>query len=390
MNKPIIVCFSQSNDNLKNLTDELYNYYGSTVDQSSFHVKESLIHSIQTNILPRQETKLFIIDANDSNTETIRFIESVNKFCPTAIKLIIAENQHIYQIRKFVACNRTFQFLRSPWTVNELIIALKSVSQNYSNLKPAFKKTRRDLSFNEKVEEKVNERLQKLIDSNRAKDSLLSLIAHDLKNPFNALVGISEILINDWHTLSEEIKLELIGDLYKTSDETYKLLVNLLEWSKLQKEKLEVTINEVRVHNLVDSTLKLAESNASVKGIKIENKIDDSITVHTDENMIATVFRNLISNAVQYTQPGGNINITAKEEKDFCTFCISDNGSGIDKPHILDIFNKGSKKKINGNAKAFKGLGLILCKDFVEKNGGEIWLETQQGEGSKFYFTLPV
>jgi signal transduction histidine kinase len=390
MNKPIIVCFSQSNDNLKNLTDELYNYYGSTVDQSSFHVKESLIHSIQTNILPRQETKLFIIDANDSNTETIRFIESINKFCPTAIKLIIAENQHIYQIRKFVACNRTFQFLRSPWTVNELIIALKSVSQNYSNLKPAFKKTRRDLSFNEKVEEKVNERLQKLIDSNRAKDSLLSLIAHDLKNPFNALVGISEILINDWHTLSEEIKLELIGDLYKTSDETYKLLVNLLEWSKLQKEKLEVTINEVRVHNLVDSTLKVAESNASVKGIKIENKIDDNITVHTDENMIATVFRNLISNAVQYTQPGGNINITAKEEKDFCTFCISDNGSGIDKPHILDIFNKGSKKKINGNAKAFKGLGLILCKDFVEKNGGEIWLETQQGEGSKFYFTLPV
>jgi signal transduction histidine kinase len=389
MNKPVIVCFSHSNEHLKNLIAELSNYFGSAIDQSSYQHKESLLHSIQTNILPGQEKKLFVIDVRDSNTETVRFIESINKFCPTAIKLIIAENHHISQIRKFIVSNRTLQYLSSPWTVNELNIALKSVSQNYSNLKPAIKKTRHDLSFNEKVEEKVNERLQKLIDSNRAKDNFLSIITHDLKNPFNALSGISEILINDWDTLSEETKLDFIGDIHKTADETYKLLVNLLEWSKLQKEKLEVTINEVKIHNLVDTTLKVNESNASVKGIKIQNKIDDNIKVHTDENMIATVFRNLISNAMQYTQPGGNINITAKEEKDFCTFCVADNGSGIDKPHILELFNKGSRKKLNGNASAFKGLGLILCKDFVEKNGGQIWLETQKGEGSKFFFTVP-
>ncbi len=389
MNKPIVVCFSHSSEHLNNLIAELYNYFGSAIDQSSFHRKESLIHSIQTNILPGQETKLFVIDLKDSSTETIRFIESINKFCPTAVKLIIAENQHISQIRKLIASYRTLRYLSSPWTVNELYIALKSVSQYYSKLKPAVKNTRSDLSLNEKVEEKVIERLQKLIDSNRAKDSFLSIIAHDLKNPFNAIVGISEILLNEWDTLSEDIKLELIDDIHKTSDETHKLLVNLLEWSKLQKEKLELNIHEVKIHNLVDTTLKVNESNASVKGIKIQNKIDDNIKVKTDENMIATVFRNLISNAVQYTQPGGNINITAKEDKDFCTFCVADNGSGIDKPHILEIFNKGSRKKLNGNASAFKGLGLILCKDFVEKNGGEIWLETQKGQGSKFYFTVP-
>ncbi|MCA1759926.1 MAG: HAMP domain-containing histidine kinase, partial [Bacteroidales bacterium] len=139
----------------------------------------------------------------------------------------------------------------------------------------------------------------------------------------------------------------------------------------------------------VDNTLKVAESNALVKGIKIQNKIDNNIKVHTDENMIATVFRNLISNAVKSTQSGGNINITAKEEKNFCIFCVADNGSGIDKPEILDLFNKGSQKKINENTCAFKGFGLIICKEFVEKNGGEIWLETQKGEGSKFYFTVP-
>jgi signal transduction histidine kinase len=389
MNKPVIVCFSHSKDNLSNLICELHNYYGTCFDQWSFQEEDSLINFLKTTNFSGKEIKLFILEVNDCNKGTISFINNINQNCPEAIKLIIAENHDLSQIRKFIVNNRSLQFLNPRWNSNELHIVLKLASQTCSILKPAIKNTRLNLSYSESIEEKVNERLHKLIDSNMAKDSFLSIIAHDLKSPFNALLGISEILLTDWETLSEKSKLEFIGDIHKTSYDTYKLLESLLEWTKLQKEKLEVTINEVKIHNLVDSTLKVSENNATVKGIKIQNEIDESIKVHTDENMIATVFRNLISNAVQYTQPGGKINITAKEEKDFCTFCVSDNGSGIDKPHILEFFNRGNRKKLNGNAKAFKGLGLILCKDFVEKNGGQIWLETQKGEGSKFYFTVP-
>jgi signal transduction histidine kinase len=388
MNKPAIVCFAHLKDDLDILLNELHNYFGANVIYSGFQNKNALLDSLKINS-SNQETKLFVVDINNSEYETIRFISNLNQLCPTAIKLIIAENYHFSQIRKFIVNNRSLQFLSKPWTVNELNIALKIASQTYSNLKPITKKTRHNLSFNEKVEEKVNERLQKLIDANLAKDSFLSIIAHDLKSPFNALLGISEILLDNWKTLNERDKLDLIGDIYKTSDETYKLLESLLEWAKSQKEKLEVTVNEVRIHSLVNDTIKVAENSALVKGIEVQNKISDHLKVNADENMIATVFRNLIANAVNSTQPGGSINISAKEDKDFCTFCVADNGTGIDKPHILDLFNKGSKKKINGNAKAFKGLGLILCKDFVEKNGGEIWLETQKGEGTRFYFTVP-
>lgn len=388
MYKPAVVCFSQSKEDLDALLNELYNYFGTNANYSAFQHKTSLTDLLNTNI-SKQETKLFVLDLNSSCFETIRFITNINQLCPSAIKLIIAENHHLSQIRKYIGNNRSLQFLSKPWTINELSISLKIASQAYSNLKPVIRKTRHNPSFNEKVEEKVNERLQKLIDANLAKDSFLSIIAHDLKSPFNALLGISEILLENWKTLTDKDKLELIGDIHKTSDETYKLLESLLDWAKSQKEKLEVTVNEVRIHSIVDNTIKVAENNALVKGIEVQNKIDDNLKVNADENMIATVFRNLIANAVNSTQPGGSIKISAKEDKDFCTFCVADNGSGIDKPHILDLFNKGSKKKINGNAKAFKGLGLILCKDFVEKNGGEIWLETQKGLGTRFYFTIP-
>ena len=389
MSKPAVVCFSHNDDNLDHLRCELNKYYGISVDQYTFSEKDSLIQAITVNYVTNQETKLFVIDLNDSNAETIGFINQINFLCPSSIKIIIADNNHLDQIQQLVIDNSNLQYLNHPWSTTVINYALKLAFQSEADSDTVQIMSDEELRFNERVEEKVNERLQKLIDSNMAKDSFTSIIAHDLKSPFTALLGISEVLLNDWEDLTDENKLDLIQDIHKTSDDTYKLLLNLLEWAKSQKEKLEVSINEVLIHNLVDTTIKVNETNASVKGIKIQNKIDDKIKVNADENMMATVFRNLISNAVKCTQPGGSINISAKEEKDFCTFCVSDNGSGIDKPHILEVFTQGNRKKLNGNAKAFKGLGLILCKDFVEKNGGQIWLETQKGEGSKFYFTVP-
>jgi two-component system, sensor histidine kinase and response regulator len=388
MNKPVVVCLSQLKNDLDLLLQELRNYFGSSVNYSGYQNKDSLNDFLQVQN-SSQDIKLFVFELHNSGFETIHFINNTSWLHPKAFKLVIAENIHLLKIQNNIVNKCWFRFLCKPWNVNELNFALNLFSQTDPNLNPAINKNMQNLSFNEIIEERVNERLQKLIDANMAKDKFLSIIAHDLKNPFNALLGISEILMNNWKTLSEDDKLDLIGDIYKTTDDTYHLLECLLDWAKSQKEKLEVNIHEVRIHNLVDDTIRVAENNALVKGIELENKIDDKLKVNTDENMIATVFRNLIANAVNYTQPGGRINISAKEDKDFCTFCIADNGTGIDKPHILDFFRKDSKKNINENTKAFKGLGLILCKEFVEKNGGEIWLETQKGQGSKFYFTLP-
>lgn len=228
-----------------------------------------------------------------------------------------------------------------------------------------------------------------LIEANAAKDKFLSIIAHDLKSPFHALMGISEILTDNWEELSNQEKLQLINDIRNTSGNTFKLLDDLLKWAKSQKDKLEVCKEEIEIGEIVDSTLKIAENSAKLKQIDLVNSIDEKVQVFADGNMIATVFRNLITNAVKYTQPGGYINVSAFKESGNCTFCVADNGHGIDKPHILELFRYGKRQKLNDNAVDFKGLGLIICKDFVEKNGGQIWLETEKNNGSKFCFTLP-
>ncbi len=389
MNKPVVVCFSHNNNNLDHIICELNKYYSISIDQITFNNEQALIESLNPENYKGAEIKLLVIDVNDSTPETIDFIRKINKLCPVSFKLIIANEHNLENIQYEIKDSSNIQYLNHPWSSTLINYALKLALHEQADNEKFNLLSNEELLFNELVEEKVNERLQKLIDSNRAKDSFLSIIAHDLKSPFNVLLGFSEILINDWEMLAEEEKLELINDINRTSNETFKLLQNLVEWAKSQKEKLEVTVHEILIHSLVDTTIKVAETKAASKGVTIENTIDDKLTVNADKNQIATVFRNLISNAVTNTQAGGKINISAKNEQDFYTFCIEDNGTGIDKPHILEVFKKGNTKKLNGNAKNFKGLGLVICKDFVEKNGGKIWLETKKGEGTKFYFTIP-
>lgn len=388
MNNTFIVCFSNNNSNLNYLINETGRLCNSPDNLISFHDETTLLEWLKSAELPDLK-KLIILDIEDSEKKTISFIKSINQHSQNAIKLIIAENHQLYLIQKKFESNGLMQYLNRPWEPVDLSIAMNIASHIFSIHQNPAKYFGSEMMNGQNPGENVNERLQKLIDANLAKDNFLSIIAHDLKTPFSALLGISEILVDNWVDLSEANKLELIADLRKTSVDTYKLLENLLAWAKSQKEKLEVNINRVEIHSLVNSVLKISKKNAAVKGIKIKNNIEESLIVQTDENMIATVFRNLISNAVQHIQPGGQITIYAEQEKDSNTFCVADNGKGIDLPHILELFEKGNQKKLNGNTIAFNGLGLIICKDFVERNGGQIWLETQLGLGSKFFFTIP-
>lgn len=384
MTDTVFICFSRKSSRLNNLKCDLQKFTRLNAIRYTINQFEDLILLLQSNPGSNSFSVIALDVENDLEFALNAFAE-IRKFNKKAFILAIGEPIVLRELQQANRTDLSVYYLQEIYTFDCLALAVSSAETIINSIR----KFDSPENTEKQIDEKVAESLQKLIDANMAKDQFLSIIAHDLKSPFQALLGVTDILLNDWDNMDDEHKLELIGDIRRTSCDTHKLLSNLLEWTKVQKEKLQISIDEVNVHALVESTLKISNNHARVKGIMVKNEISSQLKIQTDENMMATVFRNLISNAVQYTQPGGKINISAFETSDGCTFCVADNGQGIEKTHILDYFKKGSRKKLNGNATAFKGLGLLICKDFVEMNGGEIWLETEKGRGSKFYFTIP-
>lgn len=381
MDKLDFLCFSCDKYHLKTLDAALKDYFGTSASYTYFQKTELFLYFLSVNktLIPR----LIILDTSGSDLPITEFFACINQNLPYSVKIVISEERQLPKILEKLDSVESMFFLKHPWTKSDLHFKLKLAEKELYRL--GNKLVNPPLMFDQKLDDK----LQELIDANIAKDRIMSVLAHDLKSPFAALIGLSEILTDNWEELDEKVKYNLVNDIRKTSINTFKLLEDILKWSKSQREKIELCIEEINIRGLVESTIQLAEFNAAPKGIKMENKIDQDLRINADENMIGSVLRNLISNAVKHTPTGGYVEISAREDKDVCVFCVADNGVGIDKPHLLEAFRQGSAKEIIGNTKSFKGMGLILCKDFVERNGGQIWLETQKNVGSKFYFTVP-
>lgn len=229
------------------------------------------------------------------------------------------------------------------------------------------------------------------MDTNTNENTIVSVIAHDLKDPLRAILGISDILLNNWNEISEKDKLSFLEDIHSSSELTHSLLEDLLIWSKGVANNFKTSKTKFNIRDLIEKNLEFAIINANSKGVNISNKVKTDIYVNADKNMISTVLRNLISNAIKYINPEGNIEISATSANGFCNLCISDNGNGITDPLVKDLFNEVNQMidlKTPGYKR--KGLGLILCKDFVIRNGGKIWYKSVRKKGTQFYFTIPL
>ncbi len=248
-----------------------------------------------------------------------------------------------------------------------------------------------DITKKKFTEVEIKKYSDDLKDLNITKDKFFSLIAHDLRNPFNAIMGFAEILNDDYDLFSDEERKEYIKNIKEASDGTYKLLQNLLEWSRAQSGQMAYKPTENNLRKTINETISTLKSQADKKNIQILVSIDTNLNVYSDENMTKTILRNLISNAIKFTYNGGNIEIFALQEKDFVKISIKDSGIGIDKNNIDKLFRLDEKYRMIGtDNEVGTGLGLIICKELVEKNGGNISVESEEGNGSIFNFTLPL
>jgi signal transduction histidine kinase/Tfp pilus assembly protein PilF len=233
----------------------------------------------------------------------------------------------------------------------------------------------------------LNKQLQELIST---KDKFFSIIAHDLKSPFQGLMGFSDILITENDELNEEQKSDIINAISKLSSDTYKMLENLLQWSKLQTGKIELVRESFNLNEALAVSIDILSQTAKNKNIIIENLIDKSLNITADQNMIQTTIRNLISNAVKFTNLSGEISIFAKQTNASIEITVKDNGIGMNKTTADNIFKIEHNTSRRGTAnEEGTGLGLLLCKEMIELHNGSIKVESVEGKGSAFTVILP-
>ena len=234
--------------------------------------------------------------------------------------------------------------------------------------------------------ERLNANLNEL---NATKDKFFSIIAHDLRNPLGNFKEVTKLLAESYNDFSELERIEFLNLMKDSSNNVYLLLENLLEWSRSQKGSIQFNPSEMNLKLVSHEVIKILKSIAEKKSIRIENAIPAIITIRADANMLQAILRNLISNAIKFTRENGKIILNAEVNDCICKFSVSDNGVGMSKETINKLFRIDSTISSKGtNKESGTGLGLILCKEFVEKHGGKIWVESEEGKGTTFYFTL--
>ena len=248
----------------------------------------------------------------------------------------------------------------------------------------------RDISRRKRVEKALKESESRLIELNSTKDKFFSIIAHDLKGPFNSILGFSELL-------SERIKEEDYEEIEKyaliiqnSARRAMDLIMNLMEWSRSQTGRMEFNPENMDFVDLIRTISQLLNDTAQQKSITLYMETPEHVIAFADKAMMGTVLRNLISNAVKFTNPGGEITVSVDQKRDKLLVTVTDNGVGIraDAMDKLFVIEKSYSTIGTQNEKG-TGLGLILCKEFIERHGGEIWVESEVGKGSKFHFTIP-
>lgn len=232
---------------------------------------------------------------------------------------------------------------------------------------------------------------KELLALNQTKDKFFSIIAHDLKNPISGFRDSVKLLDELYPELSDKERLELVSNLEKNSDGLLTLLENLLEWSRSQVGAIDFQPVPIELSMLAGNTIFPLEAQATAKKVEIANDIPEGIVVKADPNMLQTIIRNLISNAIKFVNPGGEVKLTARKNGEFAAVDVADDGIGMDERTMESLFDlRVNSSRPGSGGETGTGLGLILCKEFVERHGGSLEISSKIDEGSTFTFSIPL
>lgn len=249
----------------------------------------------------------------------------------------------------------------------------------------------RDLTERKQSEDAIKNYVKELEELNTHKESVMAILSHDLRSPLSAMIGTTKYLKENFHKMKPEAVQQMLDLLYKSSVDELEMLDYLVEWARIKYASDVFFPAQINLIDYIEKVFATLNETASIKTINLNHDIDANTSVFADSKMLISIIQNIVSNAIKHTEAGGEINVTAKTQEDKIIVRVKDNGIGMSTEIMEKLFTPQMKtlsetRKMNKGA----GIGLLLVKGFLEKNGGEIWVESIEGEGSSFYFTLPI
>jgi len=377
--KPKILIVDDRTENLVTLEKLLSDIDATIIKASSGN--QALITLLQ------HEFALILIDVEMPEMDGFETVELMrqdkkNKYLPAIfISAIYSEDYHLIKGVESGAVD----FITKPLIPQILKGKVKIFLEIYEQRKKlqrcaeVFKTNNKDLLYTN----------NKLKESNDNKDKVFSIIAHDLKNPFNALISYSDLILNKLEDLTEDERQVILNGINNIAKQTYNLLETLLSWSKIQIEKTNEPV-EFSLRELTNKIIDFLSPIADFKNVVLHNKISPSVNIFADPNAISTIVRNLVTNSIKFCNSGDWIYINCKLKFNEVKIIIEDSGVGMEPENLETMFmvEKTNSQQGTLNEKG-SGLGLILCKDLIERNNGYISAESEPGKGSKFIISLP-
>lgn len=336
---------------------------------------EAITHSLE------HEFALILIDVQMPEMdgyETIELMrqENKNKYTPVIfISAIYSENHYLIKGIETGAVD----FMTKP-IIPEILYGKVKVFIEYYHQK-------KDL---QEQNIKLSESQKKLEELNHDKDILFSIIGHDLRSPLHSLLGYTEILINDFESLSPHEIKNYVGCIGSIGGNISDLVSDLLDWARVQTGKIKKESRKFNAFEVVENTRNIFSEIMKSKGIELNIIGDKQATVFADEYMFSTIVRNLISNAIKFSNPNMPVSVIIESEQNTTKISVVDSGIGMSEEHVKNIFDIEKMKTTSGtNNESGTGLGLVLCQEFIKKNNGDLIIESEVGTGSRFIFTLP-
>ena len=315
MKKQTIICVDDEEIILEAIQEQLQSSFGDEYTIETSDSGEDALEFFKELIDEGEQVPVIISDYIMPGMKGDELLKEIHKLSPDSLKILLTGQASIEGISNAINNAQLYRFIAKPWDKEDLVLTVKEAVKSFIQEIKIRKQNQELLELNASLEEQVAQRTEELREANVTKDKFFSIIAHDLKSPFNALLGLSDAMIENWEVFEDEVKLEFVQDIHNSSKNTYALLQNLLEWSRSQIGSVKIEKSIFSPADVVQDNLEVLKQHAESKNISIKNNVDNTVQCNADKNMISTVFRNLISNAIKFTKPDGKITITCCSKK---------------------------------------------------------------------------